>query len=378
MVRKLNVGLAGLGYIGKIHTIAYRDIPICIESPKVTAALAAVLRSEQGVRAGTGEEAGFGVATQDAEAFFAQPLDLVDICTPNFLHRQLVEAALPRGLPIYCEKPLASTLEDARAMADRARAANALTQVAFVLRYLPAVRQMKAILAAGEIGEILNCRARMFHSSYLDPQRPMSWRLRRAQSGGGALADLGSHLIDLLRYLAGEVEWVRAETRTMIAERPTARGSTECQAVDVDDWAHCLVGLRAGGVAAIEVTRMAAGAGEATAVEVFGRKGALAVHLSEPEVVRHYDLRRGQWLQGRVESPALPGERPIESLWPGGKYSQGTMVNAHLAAAYDFLLCVMEGTPSAVDFAAGLATQEVLQAAYASAARGGERMTLPL
>jgi predicted dehydrogenase len=263
-------------------------------------------------------------------------------------------------------------------MADRARAANALTQVAFVLRYLPAVRQMKAILAAGEIGEILNCRARMFHSSYLDPQRPMSWRLRRAQSGGGALADLGSHLIDLLRYLAGEVEWVRAETRTMIAERPTARGSTECQAVDVDDWAHCLVGLRAGGVAAIEVTRMAAGAGEATAVEVFGRKGALAVHLSEPEVVRHYDLRRGQWLQGRVESPALPGERPIESLWPGGKYSQGTMVNAHLAAAYDFLLCVMEGTPSAVDFAAGLATQEVLQAAYASAARGGERMTLPL
>ena len=378
MGQTLKVGLIGLGYIGKIHAIAYRSIPTCMESPKVTAEMAAVLRSGRGAEADVHEEFGFGIVTHDPDAFFAQPLDLVDICTPNFLHRGQVEQALGCGMPVYCEKPLANTLTEARAMADLARGRGALTQVAFVLRYLPAIRQMKALLAAGEIGEVLNCRAHMFHSSYLDPERPMSWRLRRSESGGGALVDLGSHLIDLLRYLVGEVKWVRSEMRTVVPDRPALRGSSQRETVDVDDWAHCVLGLEGDAVGTIEVTRMAAGAGEATTVEVYGRKGALAFHISEPETIRHHDLRRNQWLQGRIEASAPPGERPIGALWPAGKYSQGTMVNAHLAAAYDFLQCVSEGKPSSVDFAAGLAAQEVLEAAYASAARGGDRVALPL
>jgi predicted dehydrogenase len=376
MGRALKVGLIGLGYIGKIHAIAYRDIRACFESPKATAELTAVLRSGHAAGGEAQGESGFGLVTQDSDVFFAQPLDLVDICTPNFLHREQVEQALDRGLPVYCEKPLANTLGEARAMADLAARADVLTQVAFVLRYLPGIRQMKALIAAGQIGEVLNCRAQMFHSSYLDPERPMSWRLRRRDSGGGALADLGSHLIDLFRYLVGEIQWVCSEMRTFIPERPEQRGSSRRQPVDVDDWAHCVVGLENGAVGTIEVTRMAAGAGEATSVEVFGRKGALVFHISEPETVRYHDLQRGQWLQGKVEAPAIPGERPVAGLWPPAKYSQGTMVNAHLAAAYDFLQCVSEGAPSAVDFAAGLAAQEVLEAAYRSAAHNGERVAL--
>jgi predicted dehydrogenase len=123
---------------------------------------------------------------------------------------------------------------------------------------------------------------------------------------------------------------------------------------------------------------MAAGAGEATSLEVFGSRGALAFHIHEPESVRHYDLRKSRWSQGAIDVPPAAGERPIAQLWPSGKYSQGLMVNAHLAAAYDFLQCVAEGTPSAVDFEAGLSVQEILEAAYLSAARGGERIALPL
>jgi len=376
MTKKLNIGLIGLGYIGKIHAIAYRDIPLCFPQPPVTANLAVVLRS----RLDTEVEAtkSFGIATTDPAEFYAQPLDVVDVCTPNYLHREHVQHAVESGLAVYCEKPLASTLEDARAMANLAEKTAALTQVAFVLRYVPGIRQMKALIDAGEIGEVFHFCARMFHGGYVDYNRPMSWRLRRAQSGGGAFMDLGAHLVDLTRYLLGNVATVRAAMRTFICERCTTRGSDRRELVDVDDWAHCTLELSSGAIGVLEVTRMAAGADEATEFEVFGNKGALLFQAREPNFVRMYDLKRQQWISGALSLPPIPGERPFEQVWPGGKYSQGLMTNAHLAAAYDFLLNVTERKPSQLDFRAGAAAQEVIEAAYASAARGGELIRLPL
>jgi predicted dehydrogenase len=378
MTKSLNVGLIGLGFIGKIHTTAYRNIPLCFSDPPVTARLAAVLRSRLETEVELMEESRFGLRTTDPEEFFNQPLDIVDICTPNVLHMEQVEQAVQRKLHVYCEKPLAMNYEEARAMAQIAREAGVLTHVAFVLRYLPAIRQMKALLEAGRIGEVLNFRGHMYHSSYLDPDRPMSWRLRHSQSGGGALADLGAHLIDLLHYLAGNVAWIRAATKTYISSRPNSRGATERKEVDVDDWALCTMELESGAMGVVEVTRMAAGAADETALEIYGSQGALIFHISQPNFVRYYDLNRKTWSMGAIDVPEFPGERPIGKLWPGGKYSQGLMTDAHLASAYDFLLCVAEGRPSTIDFEAGLATQEVLEAAYLSAARGGERIDLPL
>ena len=160
---------------------------------------------------------------------------MVDVCSPNCLHLEHVEPALKAGMAVYCEKPLAATLADAQAMARLAEETGVLTQMAFALRFLPAIRQMKAMIDAGEIGEVFHFRARMFHGGYLDPDRPMSWRLRCAESGGGAFMDLGAHLVDLTRYLLGGVATVRAEMRTFICERCTIRGSDEREPVDVDD-----------------------------------------------------------------------------------------------------------------------------------------------
>jgi predicted dehydrogenase len=378
MTKSLNVGLIGLGYIGKIHTTAYRNIPLCFSNPPVIAKLAAVLRSGLGTEVEMMEESRFGLRTTDAEEFFNQHLDIVDICTPNVLHMEQVEQAVRRKLHIYCEKPLAMSLKEAQTMTQIAKKAGVLTHVAFVLRYLPAIRQMKVLLEAGKIGEILNFRGHMYHSGYLDPERPMSWRLRHSQSGGGALADLGSHLIDLIHYLIGNVAWVQAETRTYISSRPISPGATECEEVDVDDWALCTMELERGAMGVLEVTRMAAGASEETALEIYGSQGALIFHISQPNFVRHYDLSQKKWSLGAIDVPESPAERPLGKIWPSGKYSQGMMTDVHLASAYDFLLCVAEGKSSSIDFEAGLATQEVLEAAYQSAARGGERMDLPL
>jgi len=120
MAPTLNVGLIGLGYIGKVHATAYRNIPLCFSQPAALARLSAVLRSRLDTEA-TFNEAAIEVRTTDPEAFYAQPLDLVDICTPNALHHDQALAALERELPVYCEKPLALNLEQARTMAEAAQ-----------------------------------------------------------------------------------------------------------------------------------------------------------------------------------------------------------------------------------------------------------------
>jgi predicted dehydrogenase len=378
MTKSLNIGLIGLGYIGKIHAAAYRNIPLCFSDPPVTANLAAVLRSGLETEVKLMQDFGFDIRTTDPEKFFTQPLDIVDICTPNVLHLEQVEQAVNRKHHIYCEKPLAMNFEEAQAMAQMAEEAGILTHVAFVLRYVPAIRQMKALLEAGKIGEILNFRGHMFHSGYLDPERPMSWRLRHSESGGGVFADLGAHLIDLVHYLIGDVAWVQAAMRTYITSRPTSRGASEREEVDVDDWALCTMGLESGEVGVLEVTRMAAGAAEETALEIFGSQGALIFHISQPHLVRYYDLAGKKWSSGALDVDEFHGDRPLPQIWPSAKMSQGLMTDLHLASAYDFMLCVAEGKPSTIDFEAGLAAQEVLEAAYRSAARDGERIDLPL
>ncbi len=377
MSRKLNVGLMGLGFIGRVHANAYHAIPLCFPAPPVTAHMSALLRSHPGSDEFL-QTAGFDLVTTRLEEFFAAPLDLVDICTPNGLHKDEALAAIERGLPVYCEKPLCRTLEEARAMADAAEKKGVLTHTAYVLRYLPAIKQIKALLEAGELGEIYNFRAHMFHASYLDRGRPMSWRLRMAESGGGVFADLGAHLVDLAIYLLGGVAAVRADARTFIKERPVARGDTRLEKVDVDDWMQCSLELISGAVGIIETTRMAAGAGEETTLEIFGSKGAVAFSITQPDAVRHFDLKRGQWLQGAPQVPPPAGERPLESLYPSAKFTQGMMTNVHLASAFDFLQCIAAGVPSTLNFRSALAVQEVLEAAYCSAARSGERLRLPL
>lgn len=371
-MKQINLGLIGFGYIGKVHTIAYKDIPHCIGQPQVTANLVGLLRSRLDTELEAMHGAGYKLVTTSPDEFFAQPMDVVDICTPNDLHLDQCQRALQAHLAVYCEKPLARTYEEARTLVELAEKFGAITQVAYVMRYIPAIRHMKALIDAGEIGQVFNFRGHLFHGSYLDPNRPMSWRLRHAQSGGGAFMDLGAHLVDLTHYLLGRVAGVRATMRTLISERYATKHSDQKEKVDVDDWALANLELDNGAIGVIEVTRMAAGASQASGFEVYGSQGALIYTESQPESVRYFNLKRGEWVNGPSQIPPLPGERPIEQLWPSAKYSQGFMTNAHLAAQYDLLLNVAENKPSQADFKAAAITQKVIEAAYLSANQGGE------
>jgi predicted dehydrogenase len=376
--KRYKVGLIGLGFIGKVHALGYHTLSHAYPHPEVLAVITSVLRSKTGTENDLLATLGSPLETDNMDAFLDSGLDLVDICTPNHLHLEQAKAAAARKVHIYCEKPLGLNLDHARRIHDSARQAGVHTHTAFMMRYYPAVRQAKAILSSGTLGEIYNFRANLFHNSYIDPKRPSSWKARHSTSGGGSLADLGIHMIDLVRYLLGEAEWVQGRTRTFITQRPASAGSEKMDTVDVDDWGICQVGLKSGAQGVIETTRMSGGMGNNTRVEIFGSRGSLDMDLENPLKVRYYDQASQQVRVGSQDFPTPPQERPLSQLWPVEKMSLGHFRDAHTACIYDMLLNIAESKPSMVDFASSLRSQEILEAAYLSAQRNGEAIRLPL
>ncbi len=374
----VRVGMIGLGFIGKIHAQAYRAIPFCYKNTKTLAKVSAVLRTRTGRDQEFLETLGSPFVTTDENAFYDQDLDMVDICTPNALHMEQAITALNHKVHLYIEKPLGLTLSHAREIAAAARSAGVLSHTAFMMRYFPGVRQAKAVIASGALGEIYNFRAQFFHNSYMDPQRPTSWRLQHSLSGGGALADLGVHMIDMMRYLLGELSWVQCRTRTFISHRPDSPGSSKMVPVDVDDWALCTVCLKSEAQGYIEVTRMSGGMGDSTRMEIFGSRGSVVIDINDPLRCEYYDQKSKQYHFGDLDFPTPEGESEISAYWPPAKMSLGPFVNAHTACIYDFLDCIQNGKQSSLNFDDAVKTQEILEAAYLSASRNAETIQLPL
>lgn len=374
----IKIGLAGLGFIGKVHAHAYDAIPYCFNKPKVSANICAILRTHTGKDRDLLENLGSPMETSDPDKFFDQDLDMLDICTPNRLHLEQASRAFEEGMHVYCEKPLGLNLKEARQLAEKAKDAGVLTHTVFNMRYYPAVRQAKAILASGVLGDIYNFRAHTFHNSYMDAQRPISWRLQQNASGGGALVDLGVHLIDMVRYLLGDAARVQCRTNTFISSRPKSAGSSEMVPVDVDDWALCVLELQNSAQGVIEVTRMSGGVSNTNSMQIFGSRGSLEIDFNHPLNVKYYDLGRNQVLVGKQDFPLPKGERPMSEIMPPVKLSMGPFLDSHFASIMDFLLCIQEKRPSELDFETALKAQEILEAGYLSAERNGETIKLPL
>jgi predicted dehydrogenase len=369
-------GILGFGFIGKTHAQATNSIPFCLPNPKLMVQTKALLRThaegDEDLIAALGSPRVF-TQIQD---FLAEDLDYVDICSPNDAHLPQALAAAKVGKAIYCEKPLGMNLAEVQQMAQAAAETGVKTHSAFILRYMPGVVQAKSMLQSGMLGTPLHYRAVMYHSSYLNTNRPTSWRLQKGRSGGGAWMDLGSHMVNLMQYLIGEPETVSAWQNTFIKQRPTAAGAAEKIAVDVDDW--CLAVLRHADdvTGTVEVSRVAAGTGEDTNFEIYCSGGALRFSASKAESLQWIDTKANAWA---LSAPKVEGQvngHPIAELWANPKYSLGMMINAHLASIYDFALCLQENKESELNFAAALATQRILETANLSNQQHGREVRL--
>lgn len=368
----IGIGLIGYGMIGRVHTLAYRELPLLYPKQLPPLHLAAICTSRAASAQTAAEEAGFNTWGTEVAALVRQDdVNVVDCSTPNYLHHAQVLEALAAGKHIYCEKPLALNGAEARELVQAARQAGVQVGMTFNYRFIPAVQRARQLIEAGMLGQIYTFRTDYLHTGYQDPNRPMGWKLRREQAGGGALVDLGSHLVDLIRFLLGDFEMVRAAAQTFVAERPVSRGSTEKEPVTVDDVAWIQARLRNGATGTLEVSRFATGMVDDLRFEIHGERGALKFNLMDPNWLYWYDATR--------TNEPLGGERGwtrLETIqhYPGAAAppARSTLgwTRTHAENQYAFLRAVVEGRRPQPDIEDGLRVQLVLDAAYTSIETG--------
>lgn len=369
---KIRIGLIGYGGIGRVHAAAYRAIPFHYGLPADSISIAGVATTREATAKRAADEIGCKFYTDDYRQLLARPdIDAVDICTPNNSHREIVLAAAQAGVHVYCEKPLAMNVAEAASMAQAVEAAGLKAQMTFNFRFFPAVARAKQLMDDGFVGRVFSFRGRYHRSSYISSDKPMSWRLQREITGGGALFDLGAHILDLLFYLLGDFAAVNGTLDTLIKQRPVAAGSAEKAPVQVDDIALLHARLRDGALGTVEVSRMGTGATNDLSFEIFGDKGAIRWDLSEPGWLQVYDARSS-------DSP-LGGQRGFQRIEAGGRYPgqrapDWTMspdfMRAHAECQYQFIRSIWDDRPPSPSFADGLQVQRIMDAAERSSEFG--------
>jgi predicted dehydrogenase len=276
---EIGVGMLGYAFMGKAHSNAYKKLPYMMYPPVAIPKLAAIAgRDESAVREAAARY-GYAKSYTDWRDMLADDaVQLFDNGGPNDMHAEPCIEAAKAGKHILCEKPLARTAEEAKTMLDAVTKAGVKHAVAFNYRFVPAIRQAKMLIESGALGQIYHFRA-VYLQEWIMPHygTPHIWRLDKAVAGSGALGDLGAHIIDLGRFLVGEIRSVSAMARTFIPERPGSDG--KMKKVDVDDAFVSAIEFENGAIGTVEATRFAGGHKNSNCFEVNGEKGSIRFDL---------------------------------------------------------------------------------------------------
>jgi levoglucosan dehydrogenase len=368
-MEKIGIGFVGYGMIGRVHALAYRELGHYYPGRLPPVDLTGLCTTRPDTARRAAEEAGIQFWTdQINELTNHKDVTVIDCCAPNYMHYPVAMAAIEAGKPVLVEKPLALDIEQGEKIAKASRDAGVPVGMIFNYRFIPAITHARQLIDEGFLGQIYQFQIEYLHSGYQDPSRPMGWKLRKAQSGGGALVDLGSHLIDMTRYLLGDVDQVLATTQTYVHRRPSEAGSSQMESVDVDDAVWLQIHLVNGVFGTMMATRFATGAVDDLNLLIHGQNGAIRFHLQEPNWLWIYDQRAvGEPLGGRrgwtrVESIQ---NYPGAAVPPARSFIGWTRPMAH--ALYTFLSSITQGHEPNPSLADGLAVQRVIAAAYASA-----------
>jgi predicted dehydrogenase len=286
-MRELGIGIIGTGFMGKAHAFAYRaalaafpDIPVPV--------LEIIADVDAKAAAGAARQYGFAKSTGNWKELVADPnIHVVSITTPNMLHKEMALAAIAAGKHVHCEKPLAPSVADGRAMTEAAEAKGILTQVGFNYLKNPLLKLARDMVAAGELGEITNFRGIHAEDYMADPEGLYSWRLD-PEGGPGVIADLGSHIIGMARFLLGPIAEVNADLETVVKSRPVAAGSAERQPVLVDDIARLMVRFGRGCGGTIEASWVTTGRKMQLGFELTGSKGSLVFNQERLNELLYY------------------------------------------------------------------------------------------
>ena len=276
---QIGVGMLGYAFMGKAHSNAFKKLPYMIYPPPAVPELVAISGRNEAAVADAAQRFGYASYYTDWRDLVADDrVQLFDNGGPNDAHAEPCIAAAAAGKHLFCEKPLGRNAEESKAMLDAAVKAGVKHMVAFNYRFVPAIVHARNLIASGTLGRIYHFRA-SYLQEWIMPHfnTPMIWRLRQENAGSGALGDLGAHIIDLGRFLIGEMKSVSAMTRTFVKERPEADGSMG--QVTVDDAFSAAVEFENGAIGTLEATRFAGGHKNSNTFEVNGEKGSIRFNL---------------------------------------------------------------------------------------------------
>ena len=382
MTKTLNVGLVGGGFMAKAHALAYAAMPMFYwPAPGIPVRYAIADVTEELAREAAARF-GFERSTSDWRSIVDDPaVDIVDISVPNDLHAEIAVAAAQAGKHVLCEKPIARNAAEARVMADAVRDAGVANMVAFNYRRTPAVQLARQIIEQGEIGRILNFRGTYLQDWSADPDSPLSWRFQQSVAGSGAVGDIASHVLDIARFLVGDVTAVDAVVQTYIPERPvqsgfadalgTSRvtGPVERGPVDVDDEVLTLLRFANGAVGSLEATRNAYGRNNFITFEIHGETGSLAFNYERRDELQLFDSSDPADRRGFRTIYTGPAHPHGAALWPipalGIGYGETKIIECH-----DFVEAVVTGQPVSPSFEDGWAVARICDALLESGERG--------
>ncbi len=374
---EIGVGLISVGWMGRLHSRAYRALPDHFPELETSARLVVAADPIEQAREQAVQRLGYERAVADYREVLADPsVDVVSICSPNFLHREIAEAAAAAGKPFWIEKPMGRYASDSRAIHEAVEAAGVVTAVGFNYRHAPAIEHLRSLVRSGRLGRITNVRGGLLADYSSDPAAPLTWRFERERAGSGVLGDLLSHGLDLAQYVVGRIDSVSALAETFIAERPapgagivdrSAAASGELRPVENEDYAALLLRFGNGAVGVMDSSRIMRGPRAEYALEIYGTEGSARwdfQRLNELEL-----CLPGQQEYGYTTVYVSPGHGEFGRFQPGGGTGMGYDDLKTIEAA-QFIAGVLRGEQVAPSVADGLAAASIVEAAEASIASG--------
>ena len=366
---EVGVGLVGYRFMGRAHSNAYRQVARFFDVGPAPRMLALCGRNEAAVSEAAASLGWEGYETDYGRMLKRDDIGLIDISSSGDTHHEFALAALEAGKHVFCEKPLANTLSEAREMMEAARRAGTVNMVCHNYRRVPAVQLAKKFVDEGRIGEIRHWRAVYLQDWLLDPKSPLTWRLRKETGGAGPLADLGSHLVDLAHFLVGPITEVVGVAETFVKERPlpgTDAESPQMGEVTVNEAAAFLARFACGAIGTFETSPLVPGRKAREFFEINGSKGSVL-----------FDLERMNELQVYFEDdpPEASGFRTILVTEPVHPYMEGWWPPGHIIGyehtfvhtVKDLLDGIAAGESPAPTFEDGYRSQAVLDAVERSA-----------
>jgi predicted dehydrogenase len=375
---EINIAMIGYKFMGRAHSNAYRQVSHFFPG-KLTPRLKVICGRDREAAEVAARQLGWEEVETDWRVVIERDdIDVIDISTPGYLHHDQALAAAAAGKHIICEKPLANTLADAKEMLKAVQKAGVKHMLMHNYRKIPAVALVRRMIDDGRLGEIYHYHGAYLQDWIMDPKFPLVWRLDKKLAGSGTLGDIGSHAIDLARYLNSEFKSVVGHMTTFIKERPlmsedggrqSAKAGSGMGKVTVDDDANFLARFANNSVGVFESSRFCGGRRNFNTFQIYGSKGSLAFNLERMNELEFYDATSPQAEQGYKTINVTESVHPyVGAWWPSGHIIGYEHTFVH--AVHDFLTALENDTLPSPNFTDGVKNQAILDAVERSAASG--------